>query len=84
MASINNLKVGQILWQIKRVKCGNTTMTTNCLYTVKVVEIAEDKQSIMASWNGNPPRKYHLKDVKKLKVNKPEPKRTNLFGMPIY
>jgi len=83
MATIKNLKVGQTLWQVKRVKCGNTTVRRGCLYSVVVHEIADDGLSIMASWNGNPPRRYTIRDVAKLKVNKPEPK-TTVFGDPSY
>ena len=83
MASINRLEVGQVLWQIKRVKCGNTTASRGALYPVTVVEIADDRLSIMASWNGNPPRRYFVHDVKKLRVNKPKPK-SEVLGMPSY
>ena len=83
MATINRLTVGQVLWQIKRVKCGNTTVSRGCCYPVEVKEIAEDGRSIMASWNGNPARRMSLRDVAKLRVSKPKPKAT-VFGMDSY
>jgi len=83
MAVIKRLSVGQILWQVKRVKCGNTKMSRGCLYPVEVKSIAEDGMSIMASWNGNPARRYRACDVAKLRVSKPEPK-TTVFGMDSY
>lgn len=83
MASINKLSVGQVLWQIKRVKCGNTTVRRGCLYPVTVKSIAENGKSIIASWNGNTPRTYTEKDVKKLRVNKPKPK-SQVLGLPSY
>lgn len=83
MAAIKNLKVGQTLWQVKRVKCGNTTRSVGCLYPVKVLEISEDLKSIKASWNNNPPRRYGISEVAKLKVSKPSPKG-EVFGIPSY
>jgi len=83
MATIKNLEVGQVLWEIKRCRCGNTTMKRNAIFPVQVVSIAEDGLSIMASWNHNPPHRYREKDVAKLRVNKPYPKG-KVFGMNSY
>jgi hypothetical protein len=54
-----------------------------CLYEVRVVSIAEDGKSIMASWNGNPPRRFSEKHVANLRVKKPQPKG-QVFGMESY
>ena len=51
---------------------GNTTMRRKAVFDVRVVEIAPDKRSIRASWNGNPPRIYRENEVGKLRVSKPE------------
>lgn len=83
MATISKLTVGQILWDVQRVRCGNTSVSRGCLYEVKVLEIAEDGLSIVASWNGNKPRRYSVKQVEGLKVKKPQPKGT-VFGLPTY
>jgi len=83
MAVIGRLKVGQVLYQVVRQKCGNTSVSRGCLYTVKVTEIAEDGLSVMASWNGNKPRAYSAKQVAKLKVNRPKPKGS-VMGMDSY
>lgn len=83
MASIKNIKQGQELWSVIRQKMGNTTIKRGCLYRVVVTEIGPNNEWIMASWNGNPPRKYYDREVKKLKTKKPMPKTTT-FGMPSY
>lgn len=83
MATITKLTEGQVLYQVKRQKMGNTTASRGALYTVRVVSIDPDGQFIMGSWNNNPARKYRLGDIAKLKVNKPEPKCT-VMGMNSY
>ena len=84
MATIPNLKVGQILYELRTVKMGNTRMKRTACFEVRVMEIAPDDLSIMASWNGNlPPQRYSARKVSPLRVNKPEPKRT-VMGLPSY
>ena len=83
MATIKNLEVGQVLWHVMRQRCGNTRITRGALLPVEVVSIAEDGLSIMASWNGNRPRRYRENDVAKLRVNKPQPKG-RIFDMNSY
>jgi len=83
MASISKLVPGQILYSLERQRMGNTMVSRTALYTVKVESIAEDKQSIMASWNSNPAREYLEFQVKKLRVKRPEPKRM-ILGFPSY
>ena len=83
MATISKLTVGQTLYSVQRQRCGNTTVTRGALLKVKVLEIAPDNQSIMASCHGNPPCRYRERDVAKLRVNRPQPKGT-VFGMNSY
>ena len=83
MASIKNLEVGQTLYEVRRVKCGNSSVSRGALYTVRVVSIAEDFTSIIASWNNNAARKYSVRDVAKLRVSKPKP-RSSVFGFESY
>lgn len=71
MASISNLQVGQILYDVHRTKCGNTTFTREAVFPVKVISIADDQRSIVASWNSNQPRKYNLRSVARWKVKPP-------------
>jgi hypothetical protein len=83
MASISKLTPGQILYDLRRQKMGNTTQSRTACFEVKVCEIAPDGLSITASWNGNPKVFYSARSVEKLRVNKPRPKR-EVFGLPSY
>jgi hypothetical protein len=65
MASINRLVPGQIVYSIERQKMGNTTIKYNALYTVRIVEVNTDRGFVMASWNGNPPKEFYERGVKK-------------------
>ncbi len=72
MASINRLKPGQIVYSVERVKMGNVKMSYGALYKVEIVEVHEDH--VIASWNGNSPRKFGEASIKKWKVKQPKPK----------
>jgi len=56
---IENLKPGQVLYSCRRARMGNTTMKTLYVHKVQIGEIAEDKKSFMASWNGNHAEKHY-------------------------
>lgn len=83
MATIAKLTPGQTLYELRRQKMGNTAVRRTACYEVRVIEVAGDGSHIIASWNGNAPRRYRESDVKKLRVKKPEPKR-QVLGMPSY
>jgi len=83
MATINRLKPGQIVYSVERTKMGNTAMTRNALYMIKIIEIDAEGQFVIASRNGNPPRKYSGRSVEMWRVKKPEPKRVSC-GLPSY
>lgn len=71
MASINKLTPGQVLYTVTRHKMGNTTISTVAIHSVKVISIAEDGESVVASWNGNAVRTYHGHEVAKWRTKKP-------------
>jgi hypothetical protein len=50
-------EVGQILYDVHREYAGNTTMKRTGVWLVKITAVNSDG-SIMASWNGNPPKSY--------------------------
>lgn len=56
MISIRKLKPGMTVWHCLRHKAGNTTMYTYSNYKVRIMQVNE--KSVVASWNGNEPRKY--------------------------
>ena len=55
--SITKLKPGMVVYDAHSQKMGNTTMRTMGVWPVKIVEVHEN--SVIASWNGNAPRKYY-------------------------
>lgn len=72
MAKISKLQIGQILYDKHKYKMGSTNIMTWGLWTVKVLEIDPEFKFIVASWNGNSPRKMYWSAVDKLKIKKPE------------
>ena len=83
MATISKLKPEQVVYERRRQKMGNTTVSRTALYSIRIIEVDSEGLFVMASWNGNTPRKYREVDVKKWLVSKPEPKGT-LHGMAYY
>ena len=69
-----SVKPGDILWQKQRRKMGNTTISQDCIYSIKVVSV--DKHEALVHWNGNAPRPMGRRDIEKLYRNRPEPKKT--------
>jgi hypothetical protein len=68
MATLEKLKVGDVLYDVHRTRMGNTTMTIQCEWDVYVKEVNVSDGYAMCSWNGNPPRKYYQHGLKKLRV----------------
>lgn len=56
MASINNIKVGQTLYDYHMQKMGNTRMRREGCWPVYVKEIDLENKQALCSWNGNEPR----------------------------
>lgn len=69
MANISKLKPGQIVWNIRRHKMGNTTVRTLSVYEIRVISVGEF--SVLASWNGNPAKHYTQRDIEKWKLKQP-------------
>lgn len=72
MATISKIKPGQILYDKHKYRMGHTTMTTWGVWNVYVMEIDPNGEYIIASWNGNPPRRMSKIQVAKLKVKEPK------------
>lgn len=70
MVAFTSVKAGDMLWDCRKVKAGNTTMTRLSCWRVKVIEVTED--GAMCSWNGNPPRKYYPRQFNALRRTKKE------------
>ena len=83
MASVNRLKPGQIVFSIESYKMGNTNIRCKGLWEVRIVEVNLERNFVIASWNGNPPRKFLPQDIKKWRVKRPEPKG-KILGQDTY
>jgi len=71
MVAFSTIKPGDELFQVRRVKMGNTTMSRDAVYSVVIKEVHE--RHAMASWNGNPPTRWSADQIAKLR--RTEPKR---------
>jgi hypothetical protein len=80
MATITRLKAGQIVWDLQRNTAGNTTMKRDDLYEVKIIKVNLEENHVIASWNGNKPRRYNEREIKKWRVKEPVPKGKDIFG----
>lgn len=73
--TISKLKVGQIVYSVSTSKMGNTTVSTTNVHAVRIVEInpGADGASpyVVASWNGNAPRKFYKTAFSKWRASKP-------------
>lgn len=72
MASINRLKVDQVLWTVTRQRAGNTRIMRNAVHAVRVISIDLEKRTVVASWNSNPSRTYYEYQIKSWKVKEPK------------
>jgi len=72
MVAFSAIKAGDTLYQIKRQKMGNTTMTREAVYAVHVHEVHDGYA--MASWNGNPPSRWSARQFEPLRRTRPTPK----------
>lgn len=77
MVAFSALKPGDVLYDVKRQKMGNTTMSRTVVYEVRVIDVSVDladpfKTYAMVSWNGNAPRKYRPCDFERLRRSKPK------------
>ncbi|OQP33883.1 hypothetical protein [Pantoea latae] len=66
---IKSLKPGDTVYSLSRHKMGNTTINTVSMYRVSIKEVHEDH--VIASVNGNAPRKYRESEVAKWKKDEP-------------
>ena len=72
MPKFHTVKVGDILWDVHRETMGNTTMSRLGAWQVKVISIDYEPGKAMCSWNGNPPTRYFVRGIERLRRTKPE------------
>lgn len=54
---ISDLVRGQVLYEVKRERMGNTTMRTTAVRRVIICDIGD--HWFEASWNSNPPKRFY-------------------------
>lgn len=72
MASFDKLKVGDILYECRRTKMGNTHMSQLSCWTVVVKEIDPVKRTAVCSWNGNTAKTWTERNIGKLRRSRPK------------
>jgi hypothetical protein len=69
-----SVKQGDVLFSVVRQKMGNTAMSRNAVFSVRILEIHHDEGYAMVSWNNNPAVRYSRRHVEKLRRSRPQPK----------
>lgn len=67
----DRLQPGMVVWDVVKRKMGNTIISTTAVFPVKVVSVDPVSESVMASWNGNAPKKFSGRSIGKWRLNKP-------------
>ncbi len=60
-----------VVYDVHSEKMGNTTMSTMGIWNVRIVSVDADTRSCMASWNGNPAKRFYAHNIKKWREKKP-------------
>lgn len=66
---LTSLKPGDLVFNVEKTKMGNTTLKTISIYPVKIIEVHENH--VIASWNGNAPKRFGENVVSKWKKKQP-------------
>jgi hypothetical protein len=76
MPKFHTIKPGDVLWEKRRQRMGNTTMRETAIFRVLVLSVDAEKETAEVSWNGNPAKTWHKRNLEKLTRKKPEQKRS--------
>ena len=60
---ISALRPDDVVYSVTRQKAGNTMMSRQACHQVRVMEVHADH--VVASWNGNPARKFYPREIRK-------------------
>ena len=73
--SFDRVYAGDVLYDVKRQKIGNTTMSHWVWWEVRIISIDHAKRKAVVSWNGNAPKEYCASDVARLYRSVPKAAR---------
>ncbi len=62
--SIKTLKPGDVVYDTKMTRMGNTTIRRRSVWKVHIKEVDLERNRVLASWNGNAPKLYFARDGK--------------------
>lgn len=79
---IEKLSPGMVVWDVHKERMGNTTMRSYASWAVLVISIDLNRQTVMASWNGNPARAYYKNSWSKWRKTEPVWIRSGLGKRP--
>lgn len=63
MVAFSKVKAGDTLYDVHRVRMGNTKVSRNGLWLVRVIEVNSEKREALCSWNSNTPTWWSEKKV---------------------
>ena len=66
------IKAGMTLYDVRKEKMGNTTMSRTGVWKVRVMEVNPSSRQVLASWNGNSPKWYREYSITKFRKSPPE------------
>jgi hypothetical protein len=67
MVAFSKIKAGDILWDCRKTKMGNTTMSKMGSWPVRIVEVYPDTRTACVSWNHNPTKIYREREILRLR-----------------
>lgn len=77
---LERLKPGMIVYDVQRVRMGNTKLRSTCVYGVRVISVDAERKVVTASWNGNIAREFWAATWSKWRLKKPKLVDTGFCG----
>ncbi len=69
----SKIEPGMTLYDVRRTKMGNTTLSEWSLWPVKIISVNRDNQTARVVWNScNPEETYNKRDLECLYKNPPK------------
>jgi hypothetical protein len=62
--AITALKSGDVVYDARKVRQGNTTIRRLSVWAVRIIDVDAEGGKVIASWNGNPAKAYHASSGK--------------------
>jgi hypothetical protein len=76
MAAFDAIKPGDVLYDVGKVRMGNTTMRSLTVWRVVVQEVDAEKRRALVSWNGNATKWWSEAKIKKLRRSPPKTRQS--------